>query len=88
MTGMTPPVFTFSGMCVLAPPYIRRPDHAPRVLHRDAPVPALDEHDARRRRATISTISRTQPQQAHLARLQLLRASHARRAAGPTTMPA
>ena len=25
MTGMTPPVFTFSGMCVLAPPYIRRP---------------------------------------------------------------
>ena len=25
MTGMTPPVFTFSGMCVLEPPYIRRP---------------------------------------------------------------
>ena len=25
MTGMTPPVFTFSGMCVLDPPYIRRP---------------------------------------------------------------
>ena len=22
---MTPPVFTFSGMCVLDPPYIRRP---------------------------------------------------------------
>ena len=22
---MTPPVFTFSGMCVLEPPYIRRP---------------------------------------------------------------
>ena len=21
MTGMTPPVFTFSGMCVLVPPY-------------------------------------------------------------------
>ena len=25
MTGMTPPVFTLSGMCVLDPPYIRRP---------------------------------------------------------------
>ena len=25
ITGMTPPVFTFSGMCVLDPPYIRRP---------------------------------------------------------------
>ena len=25
MTGMTPPVLTFSGMCVLDPPYIRRP---------------------------------------------------------------
>ena len=25
MTGMTPPVLTFSGMCVLEPPYIRRP---------------------------------------------------------------
>ena len=25
MTGMTPPVFTFNGMCVLDPPYIRRP---------------------------------------------------------------
>mgnify|MGYP003694031463 CR=1 FL=1 len=25
MIGMTPPVFTFSGMCVLEPPYIRRP---------------------------------------------------------------
>ena len=25
ITGMTPPVFTFSGMCVLEPPYIRRP---------------------------------------------------------------
>ena len=25
MTGMTPPVFTFRGMCVLDPPYIRRP---------------------------------------------------------------
>ena len=25
MTGMTPPVFTLSGMCVLEPPYIRRP---------------------------------------------------------------
>ena len=25
ITGMTPPVLTFSGMCVLDPPYIRRP---------------------------------------------------------------
>ena len=25
MTGMTPPVLTLSGMCVLDPPYIRRP---------------------------------------------------------------
>ena len=25
ITGMTPPVFTFNGMCVLDPPYIRRP---------------------------------------------------------------
>ena len=25
ITGMTPPVFTFSGMCVLDPPYCRRP---------------------------------------------------------------
>ena len=25
ITGMTPPVFTFSGMCVLEPPYCRRP---------------------------------------------------------------
>jgi hypothetical protein len=25
ITGMTPPVFTFSGMCVLEPPYMRRP---------------------------------------------------------------
>ena len=25
ITGMTPPVLTFSGMCVLEPPYIRRP---------------------------------------------------------------
>ena len=25
MTGMTPPVFTFKGMCVLVPPYCRRP---------------------------------------------------------------
>ena len=25
ITGMTPPVFTFSGMCVLVPPYIRLP---------------------------------------------------------------
>src|SRR5205085_8206330 len=25
ITGMTPPVFTLSGMCVLDPPYIRRP---------------------------------------------------------------
>ena len=45
MTGMTPPVLTLSGICVLDPPYIRRPDHALGVLHGDAPVPALDEHD-------------------------------------------
>ena len=25
ITGMTPPVLTFSGMCVLVPPYCRRP---------------------------------------------------------------
>ena len=25
ITGMTPPVFTLSGMCVLEPPYILRP---------------------------------------------------------------
>jgi hypothetical protein len=25
ITGMTPPVLTLSGMCVLEPPYIRRP---------------------------------------------------------------
>ena len=47
MTGMTPPVFTFSGMCVLDPPYIRRPDHALGVLHRHPPVAALDEDDRR-----------------------------------------
>ena len=28
ITGMTPPVFTLSGMCVLDPPYIRRPTGA------------------------------------------------------------
>ena len=36
ITGMTPPVFTFNGMCVLDPPYCRRPDDTFGVLHRDA----------------------------------------------------
>ena len=48
MTGMTPPVLTFSGRCVLGPPYIRRPDDALGVLHGDAPLAALDEDDRAR----------------------------------------
>ena len=45
MTGMTPPVFTFSGMCVLEPPYIRRPTTRFAYCTVHAPVAALDEDD-------------------------------------------
>ena len=56
MTGMTPPVFTFSGMCVLDPPYMPAADDALGVLHRDPPVAALDEDDRADRRRPSSTI--------------------------------
>src|SRR5262249_5360398 len=39
ITGMTPPVFTFSGMCVLAPPYIRLP--TTRLAYSTVTPPAL-----------------------------------------------
>ena len=87
MTGMTPPVFTFSGMCVLAPPYIRRPTmrrayctvtrRCPRSTNTTAPTTA-----------TISASSSTQRQQAHLAGLQLLERRAAPPRGSPTTMPA
>ena len=46
ITGITPPVFTLSGMCVLDPPYIRRPTTRLAYWTVSAPVPALDEDDA------------------------------------------
>ena len=44
MTGMTPPASTLSGRWVAWPP---RPaaHHALGVLHRDAPLAPLDQHD-------------------------------------------
>ena len=48
MTGMTPPVFTLSGMCVLCAAVHPPADHAPRVLHDHSPCRPLDEHDGAR----------------------------------------
>ena len=45
ITGITPPVLTLSGMCVLEPPYMRRPDHPLGVLDRHPSVTSLDEDD-------------------------------------------
>ena len=45
MTGMTPPVLTLSGMCVLDPPYIRRPTTRLAYCTVTAPLAALHEHD-------------------------------------------
>ena len=39
ITGMTPPVLTFNGMCVLEPPVLAAPDDAFGVLDGDSPVP-------------------------------------------------
>ena len=50
ITGITPPALTFSGMCVDWPPITRRPDHALGVLHRNAPLAALDQDDERHHR--------------------------------------
>ena len=88
MTGMTPPVFTFSGMCVLEPPYIRRPDHALRVLHRDPPVAALDEDDRRDDHHHQQISRNSDAQQADLPGPQLIERLHHARAGSSTTMPA
>ena len=63
MTGMTPPVLTFNGMCVLEPPYIRRPTtrlayctvtrRCPRSTKMIAPTTAT--------MSTISTSTRIRP---------------------------
>ena len=45
MTGMTPPVFTLSGMCVLDPPYIRRPTIRLAYCTVTRRWPSFDEHD-------------------------------------------
>ena len=50
ITGITPPALTLSGMCVDWPPIISPPDHALGVLHRDAALAALDQHDERHHR--------------------------------------
>ena len=47
ITGMTPPVFTFSGMCVLEPPYIRRPTTRLAYWTVTRRLPALHEDDRR-----------------------------------------
>ena len=47
MIGITPAVFTRSGMCVLAPPYIAPADDALGVLHRDL-ARGLRHHDDHR----------------------------------------
>ena len=47
ITGMTPPVLTFSGMCVLEPPYIRRPTTRLAYWTVTLPVAPLDEDDRR-----------------------------------------
>ena len=60
MTGMTPPVFTFRGMWVLVPPYIRRPTtrfayctvtrRCPRSMNTTAPMTRIIRMDSINRR--------------------------------------
>ena len=74
---MTPPVFTFSGMCVLDPPYIRRPTMRlayctvtrrwPRSTKTIAAITRHHHHDQER-----------QPQQPHLVGAQLIEGVHHR----------
>ena len=60
MTGITPPVFTFSGMWVLLPPYMRRPTirlayctvtrRCPRSMNTTAPTTMIITVSSSRRR--------------------------------------
>ncbi len=87
ITGMTPPVLTLSGMCVLGRRHPALADEALGVLDGDAPVPALDEDDGRNDPDHHRTMQDHQPEQANLAGPQLVqRLEH--RARQPETMPA
>ena len=74
---MTPPVFTFSGMCVLEPPYIRRPTTrlaywtVTRRWPRSTKMMARDHHDHQ-------DDQDEQPDEADLAGLQLIERSQHR----------
>ena len=84
---MTPPVLTCSGMCVLEPPYIRRPTTRlayctvtrrwPRSTKTIAPITHDHQHEQEQ-----------QPEQARSARCASARASTSTAAGKPTTMPA
>jgi hypothetical protein len=58
-------------MCVLAPPYIRRPNHALGILHGDAPAAALNEDDGGDDEHHHDQ-EQNQPNQPHLAGAQLI----------------
>ena len=85
ITGMTPPVFTFNGICVL-PAIHPSADHALRILHRDTAAAALDEDDGGDDEHHHED-QQDQPNQFHLAGAEL-NEGRDDRARHPTTMPA
>ena len=84
--GITPDMLSLNGRWLVWPAYMRRPDLALRIVHRDTALRALDEHHEQRH-AEHDMIRSSANGPAHFAR-----AHHVQRVAEapgrPATMPA